>query len=96
MKFVGLTIFLFVVMTSASLRAQTPAPVVVQAATPGHAAVAAPPPVSNLAEPTHAIELLQQMETANAEMLKKQQATLATLDELQKAVQELKIFSKRG
>jgi hypothetical protein len=36
------------------------------------------------------------MEAANADVLKKQQATLATLDELQKAAEELKIFSKRG
>jgi len=36
------------------------------------------------------------METTNAETLKKQEAALATIDELQKAAEELKIFSKRG
>ena len=39
---------------------------------------------------------LQAMQTKNDETIKKQEATLATLDDLQKAVEELKIFSKRG
>jgi hypothetical protein len=36
------------------------------------------------------------MQAANTDVLKKQEAALATLDELQKAAEELKIFSKRG
>ena len=36
------------------------------------------------------------MLTTNAETLKKQEATLATLDELEKAAEEIKMFSKRG
>ena len=39
---------------------------------------------------------LQAMQTQNEATIKKQEAALATLDELQKAVEELKIFSKRG
>jgi len=42
------------------------------------------------------IKMLQEMNTANEEMLKKQEATLQQLDELQKAADEVKIFSKRG
>jgi hypothetical protein len=36
------------------------------------------------------------MKATNAATIKKQQATLEMLDELQKAADELKIFSKRG
>ena len=43
-----------------------------------------------------AIKLLQDMKTANAEVLKKQEATLQALEELQKAADEIKIFSKRS
>jgi len=40
--------------------------------------------------------MLQEMKTANEDMLKKQEATLQQLDGLQKAADEVKIFSKRG
>lgn len=36
------------------------------------------------------------MKAANEEMLRKQEATLQQLDEIQKAAEQLKIFSKRG
>jgi hypothetical protein len=36
------------------------------------------------------------MQATNAATIKKQEAALATLDELQKAAEEIKIFSKRG
>jgi len=36
------------------------------------------------------------MKTANAEVLKKQEATLQALEELQKAADEIKIFGKRS
>ena len=96
MKFIVFALFLG--LTTTALRAQTPIPIVVQAATPAaHAVpVAQAPAASNGAESAHAVEVLQQMEAANADLLKKQQATLAALDEMQKAVEELKIFSKRG
>jgi hypothetical protein len=43
-----------------------------------------------------AIKLLQEMKTANAEVLKKQEAALQALEELQKAADEIKIFGKRS
>jgi hypothetical protein len=95
MKLASLALFLLLCATSTAVRAQTPVPIVVQAATP-QVAIPAAPPASNVAEPAGAIELLQTMQAANADVLKKQEAALATLDELQKAVEELKIFSKRG
>jgi len=42
------------------------------------------------------LKFLQEMKAANDATLKAQAAELAVLDELQKAAEELKIFSKRG
>jgi mRNA-degrading endonuclease toxin of MazEF toxin-antitoxin module len=42
------------------------------------------------------MQMLQQLKAANAEILKRQTATLQQLDEIEKAAQELKIFSSRG
>jgi len=79
------------------LRSQTtPATVVVPAQV---AAPVAPVPV-----PAHSsgvssglsLKFLQEMKAANDGTLKAQAAQLAALDELQKAAEELKIFSKRG
>ena len=77
--------------------AQSPAPVVVVPAA-NQAAPAATngnlPATSDSA--AEAIKLLEQMKAANGETLKKQEETLQRLDELQKAVEQLKIYSKRG
>src|SRR5437763_1488786 len=78
--------------------AQTPAPMlVVQAASP------APANPTNAAAPATAtdtnqtsLRLLQQMKMTNDEVLKKQQEALQRLDEIQKAAEQLKVFSKRG
>jgi ABC-type arginine/histidine transport system permease subunit len=42
------------------------------------------------------ITLLQEMKATNAETLKKQEAVLQQLDELQKAAEQMKAFGKRG
>ena len=42
------------------------------------------------------LKSLRDTKAANEEILKKQQATLEALDELQKAADQIKIFSKRG
>jgi len=74
-------------------------PVIVQPANsvpanaPATAPIAAAPAASDLKT---MVADLQAMQTKNEETLKKQEAALATLDELQKAVEELKVFSKRG
>ena len=39
---------------------------------------------------------LRELKAANEQILKKQQATLEALDELQKEADQIKIFSKRG
>jgi hypothetical protein len=43
-----------------------------------------------------AIKLLEEVRAANAETLKKQQAALERLDELQKAADQLKVYAKRS
>jgi hypothetical protein len=77
---------------------QSPAPIVVQAATP-------PPQVSTTVAATAqqdsssvetAIKLLEEMKAKNDEILSKQQATLQQLDELQQAAEQLRIYAKRG
>jgi hypothetical protein len=79
-----------------SSEGQMAAPVIIQAATPAPAGVVKPnaPTLETGAQST--VQLLQEMQAANADTIKKQEAALATLDELQKAAEELKIFSKRG
>ncbi len=89
---------LIALLTIASLDAQTPAPVIVQAATHAPAAPATPPPAAATAaaDTKNLMQLLQEMQATNAATIQKQEAALQTLDALQKAAEEIKIFSKRG
>jgi hypothetical protein len=81
-----------------SSRGQSPAPIIVQAATPAPARGALAPVTPAPAPPDSkaTLQLLQEMQSINAATLKKQGAALETLDALQKAAEEIKIFSKRG
>lgn len=81
-----------------AIRGQSPAPIVIKAISPATAATPSPKP---LVEPDtstsqSAIKLLEQVKAANQETLKRQQAVLEQLDELQKAAEQMKIFTKRG
>jgi len=80
--------------------AQSPTPIVVQAANSKAAATsttsAAAAPAPDLHSIPDAIKLLEQIKTANDEVLAKQKATLERLDQLQEAADQLKIFAKRG
>jgi len=91
-------ISIFAAMSIFVAKAQSPAPVVVPALS--SPAIVSPTPKAAPAVDSDslplAIKMLQEMKTANEEMLKKQEATLQQLDELQKAADEVKIFSKRG
>ena len=73
-------------------------PVIVQPADSVPAKASAPAPVAaaDASDSKKILRSLQEMQAMNAATIKKQEAALATLDELQKAVEELKIFSKRG
>lgn len=91
-----LAILLGAALSTLVAQAQSPKPIVVQAAsatTPLPAAVVAPDNSLSLQE---AIRSLQEMRAANAEILRKQQAALDQLDELQKAAAQIKIFTHRS
>lgn len=84
---------------SPETRAQTTAPIVIQAAS-ASSTPSVPRPRPAVAVDSFslqpAIKALQELKAANEEILKKQEATLQRLDELQKEAEQLKIFSKRS
>jgi len=81
-----------------STHAQSLAPVVLQAESPAPATTAAPSPspASPSASSQTILQRLQEIQATNAATIKKQEAALETLDALQKAAEEIKIYSKRG
>jgi hypothetical protein len=75
--------------------AQSPTPLIVPAMTP--ATTVKSPAGENAAASTQALlKALQAMKTANEEILRQQAATLQKLDEMEKAAQEIRIYTKRG
>lgn len=79
----------------ASAQSQTPMPIVVPAMTP--ATVVKTAPADNVASSAQAgLKALQALKAANDEILKQQAATLLKLDEIEKAANEIRIYSKRG
>ena len=83
-----------------AILAQSPTPIVVQAvsgttvtSTSSKSAAAASTDVHSIPD---AIKLLEQIKAANDEVLAKQKAALARLDELQDDADQLRIFAKRG
>lgn len=89
--------FLVTMALSLSALAQGPTPVVVQAVptakVPAAVPVAAPVSDSSVAD---ALKTLRDLKAANDETLKKQAATLQQLEELEKAAEQIKIYTKRG
>ena len=86
-------------MALAISRGQSPSGIVVQAASPPNsAAVAAKLPAAAATDSTvrAALTALQQEKAANAETLKRQKVLLEQLAELEKAVNELKLFIHRS
>jgi hypothetical protein len=79
------------------LLGQSPAPVIVPAATDTAAPSAKTVSVPNAPESIEAaIKLLEEVKAANEATLKKQDETLQRLDELQKAANQLKIYTQRS
>jgi len=85
-----------VILAFGTINAQSP--VIVQAAdaTPQIPAAPAAAPATAASDAKTMLQSLQAMQILNEATIKKQEAALATLEELQKAAEELKIFSKRG
>jgi metallophosphoesterase superfamily enzyme len=89
-----LFIFAAAVLVSVA-SAQSPKPIVVPAMTP----TAAQNPVASAVTTTSTeatLKALQEMKAANIEILKQQDATLQKLDELEKAANDIRIYTKRG
>jgi hypothetical protein len=78
-----------VAVTPEVLLAQSPTPVAAKPVVPATAAANNNSLEANL-------KSLRELKAANDEMLKKQQTTLESLDELQKAADQIKIYTKRG
>ncbi len=87
-----LAIFALAVM----LPAQSPIPVIVPAATPALKSSQVPAAPENAGSIQVALKMLQEMKAANEETLRKQAATLAQLDELEKEADQMRIFTKRS
>ena len=83
-------------LTALSAIAQSPAPIVVPAATDSTPAPENAQKDADDAAITAAIALLQELKTQNDQTIKKQQAALEALDHLQKDADQIRIFSKRG
>jgi hypothetical protein len=78
------------------LPAQSPMPVIVQAATPAVTSSQVPATLENSGSIQAALKVLQEMKAANEETLRKQTATLEQLDELEKVADQIRVYSKRG
>jgi hypothetical protein len=90
---------LIVIVAFSAARAQSPAPIIVQAASAASAAQVtstSSASVTAMSSIPDAIKLLDQVKAANDEVLAKQKAALERLDELQEAADQLRIFAKRG
>jgi hypothetical protein len=87
---------LFLVRASEAQQNQSPAPMMIVQAASASSTPAVSHPAENGSSLQAAITALQQVKAANEETLKKQQATLQQLDQLQKDAEQLKIFAKRG
>ena len=76
--------------------AQSPMPVVVPAMTPGTTAKSPAIPDNAASSTQETLKALQAMKAANEEILKQQAATLLKLDEIEKAANEIRIYTKRS
>jgi hypothetical protein len=78
------------------LCAQSPMPVIVPAMTPAAKSPQTPAAPENAGSLQAALKQLQEMKAANEETLRKQAATLEQLDELEKAAEQIKVYTKRS
>jgi len=83
------------VLLPLGLQSQTPAMVIVPAEVADPSASVGLPARDNAASSASLLKFLQETKATNDATLKTQAAQLATLDDLQKAAEEIKIYSKR-
>jgi hypothetical protein len=92
----GFAFALLLLLRASDAQNQSPAPMMIVQAASASSTPAVSHPAENNSSLQAAITALQQVKAANEETLKKQQATLQQLDQLQKDAEQLKIFAKRG
>lgn len=94
----SLSLFAATALACSAVQAQTAAPVIVQPAAGAtmQPAPASPSAPANSASEQQTLKLLQDMKAANDETLKKQQAALLQLEEIQKAADQIRIYTKRS
>ena len=95
MRALILSILSAVVFASMS-DAQSPSPIVVPAMTPATSTQSAVAAGVTTTSTQTTLKVLQAMKAANEEILKQQAATLQKLDEMEKAANEIRIYTKRG
>ena len=95
MRAVVLSILTALVFVSLS-EAQSPSPIVVPAMTPATNTHSAASAGVTTASTQATLKVLQAMKAANEEILKQQAATLQKLDEVEKAANDIRIYTKRG
>lgn len=76
--------------------AQSPMPVIVPAMTPATTAKTPATPDDAASSSQAVLKALEAMKAANEEILKQQAASLERLDEIEKAAQEVRIYTKRS
>jgi len=79
-----------------SADAQSPSPIVIQAMTPAPTKQSPVTAGVTTSATQTTLKALQAMKAANEEILAQQKATLEKLDEMEKAANEIRIYSKRG
>ena len=92
----AIVISFLIVAFAGLLLAQSQKTVIVPAASPVAASMQAPAAPTNSAAIQGALKTLQEMKATNEDTLRKQAATLEQLDALEKAADQLKIYTKRG
>jgi hypothetical protein len=95
MRVIALSVFAILGLASV-MPAQSPMPVIIPAVTPAVASSRASAVSENSASLQAALKVLREMKAANEETLGKQAATLGQLDELEKAADQIRVYSKRG
>lgn len=85
-----------VAIGSSNAQSQSPMPVIVPAMTPVTGAKTTGAADTAAGSAQAVLKALQAMKAANEEILKQQAAALQRLDEMEKAANEIRIYSKRG
>jgi hypothetical protein len=78
------------------IKAQSQTPIVVPAMTPATTNQSPVTAAVTTATAQATLKTLQALKAANDEILKQQKATLEKLDEIEKAANEIRIYTKRG